>query len=282
MYFWLILVLIFLIMVYLFYQNNRLKISTYKLTIPRMDTRMKGKRIVFFSDTHFRERTPHTFIDRLVIQIEEINPDLILFGGDIIHVTDNELALEYTKDLFAQLEVIAPTYVIYGNHDMKSERLQDLSGVLKRAGVTLLENKAEWLSLGEPGAGFWLMGLSDYASSIAIREEPLSTIKLPEDSKNEPKILLAHFPHFFDKYLKNDKKRPDLVLAGHTHGGQAIVPLLGGLFSPGQGFNPKYDFGLFTNEKYPNSRLIVTRGVGNSTFPFRINNRPEIVVIEFE
>ena len=80
----------------------------------------------------------------------------------------------------------------------------------------------------------------------------------------------------------DDNKRPDLVLSGHTHGGQVILPIIGGLYAPGQGKNPYYDFGFFKSEKYPDSRLIVTRGIGNSSFPFRVNNRPEIVEIEFE
>ena len=151
--------------------------------------------------------------------------------------------------------------------------------VLKIAGANLINNKTEWISFGEPGAGFWLMGLTEYESSLQIKKNPLNRLELPKDSKLEPKVLLTHHPHFFDSYLENEEKRPDLILTGHTHGGQAILPIIGGLFAPGQGFNPFYDFGIFTNEKYPNSRLIVTRGVGNSSFPFRINNRPEIVLI---
>ncbi len=80
-----------------------------------------------------------------------------------------------------------------------------------------------------------------------------------------------------------EDKRPNLVLSGHTHGGQVILPIIGGLFAPGQGGKiPYYDFGLFTSDKHPDSRLIISRGLGNSTFPFRINNRPEIITIEFE
>lgn len=280
--FWIILGLLFFFILYLYYQNNLLSLSTYHITVPRTHASMKGKKIVFLSDTHFRDNTPHTYIDRLVIQVEDLNPDIILFGGDIVHVTDSEAVIEHAKDLFAQLANVAPTYIVYGNHDLRNDRMKELTEVIQIAGANLLKNEAQWISFGEPGAGFWLMGLAEYESSLAIRENALETIKLPEDSKMEPKILLTHFPQYFDKYVEDELKRPDLVLSGHTHGGQAILPIIGGLFSPGQGFNPAYDFGLFTNEKHPNSRLIVTRGVGNSTFPFRINNRPEIVSIIFD
>ncbi len=282
MYVWLILGILLFAIFYLYYQNNLLSLSTYKLAVPRMHPSMKGKKVVFLSDTHFRNNTPHTFIDRLVIQIEELHPDIILFGGDLVHVTEGDAVLEHAKDLFLQLGKVAPTYVVFGNHDMNSSRAKELTGVLQLAGVTVLKNEAKWLSFGEPGAGFWLMGLSEYESTLASRDDALATIQLPKDSKKEPKLLLAHFPHFFEQYLANEDKRPDLILSGHTHGGQVILPLVGGLYSPGQGTNPAYDFGLFSKAQYPHSRLIVSRGVGNSTFPFRINNRPEIVTVIFE
>lgn len=278
---WIILGLLLLLILYLYYQNNLLSLTTYNIAVPRMHASMKGKKIVFLSDTHFRDKTPHTYIDRLVIQVEDLNPDIILFGGDIVHVTDSEAVIEHAKDLFAQLANVAPTYIVYGNHDLQNDRMKELSEVIQIAGANLLKNEAQWISFDEPGNGFWLMGLAEYESSLAIRDNVLETIKLAEDHKKEPKILLTHFPQYFDKYVQDELKRPDLILSGHTHGGQVILPIVGGLFSPGQGFNPHYDFGLFTNAKYPNSRLIVTRGVGNSTFPFRINNRPEIVSIFF-
>ena len=275
----LILGILLLIIIYLYIQNNRVLLSTYTIHMPRLHPSLKGKKIAFLSDTHFRDNTPHTYIDRLVIQVENLSPDLILFGGDIIHASDNEKAIEHAKDLVSQLAKVAPTYTVYGNHDLGNDHKKQLAEVLKIAGAKLLNNKAEWISFGEPGAGFWLMGLTAYENALDHQKSPLDQIKMPTDSKKQPKILLTHHPHFFEKYLENDLKRPDLILSGHTHGGQVILPIIGGLFAPGQGFNPHYDFGIFTNEQYPNSRLIVSRGVGNSSFPFRINNRPEIVSI---
>ncbi len=279
MYVWLILGLLLLLMIYLYVQNNYLSISQYTISLPQIHPALRGKKIVFLSDTHFRDNTSQTFIDRLVIQIEDLQPDIILFGGDIVHVTANEAVIEHVKDFFTQLTKVAPTYVVFGNHDMGSARVQELSSVVKRAGARLLKNEAEWISFKEPGAGFWLLGLFEPENSIATSKEALSLVKLPADSSKEPKVLLTHYPHFFEKYIADKDKRPDLILAGHTHGGQAILPILGGLFAPGQGINPLYDFGLFISEQYPSSRLIISRGVGNSTFPLRMNNRPEIVLI---
>lgn len=270
------------VILYLYIQNNLHKVTSYKVFIPNLHPSIKDKRILFISDTHFREKNSQAFIDQTLNEIEKIEPDLILFGGDIVHVISTDQVIEQTKDFFSQLEMIAPTYVVYGNHDLDSERLKELTTTLKRVGVTLLDNEATWISFDQSGAGFWLMGLNESMSSVSSKQDVLSKIKIPEESKNAPKILLAHYPQFFESYLMDEDKRPNLVLSGHTHGGQVILPIIGGLFAPGQGTNPYYDFGLFTSKQYPDSRLIISRGLGNSTFPFRINNRPEIIIIEFE
>lgn len=272
----------FLVILYLCIQNYVYSVSSYKLFLPSSHPLVKDKNIIFISDTHFRERVSLGYIDRILDEIEKSEPDLILFGGDVVHKVTADQVLEHTKDFFSQLVSIAPTYAIYGNHDINSDRQKDITLTLQRVGVKLLDNEAEWISFDESDAGFWLMGLNEYMSSVSIKKDVLAQIELPEESKNQPKILLAHFPHFFDKYLLDDVKRPDLVLSGHTHGGQVILPMIGGLFAPGQGKNPYYDFGLFTSREYPESRLIITRGIGNSSFPFRVNNRPEIVKIKFE
>lgn len=280
---WLIVIaVVLLLLLYIYFQNYVHTVTPYKLFVPNLHPAMKDKKIVFLSDTHFREQISHTFMDRILAEIETLDPDIILFGGDIVHKLDDNRILEHIKDFFFQLNKIAPTYVIYGNHDLGSIRLNEITNALKMSGATLLNNEARWISFGRPGIGFWLMGLSEHAAPLEKKEDVLSKISLPADSKKEPKILLAHHPHFFEKYVMNENKRPDLVLTGHAHGGQVILPIIGGLFAPGQGRVPKYDFGLFISEKYANSRMILTRGIGNSTFPLRINNRPEIVVIEFE
>jgi predicted MPP superfamily phosphohydrolase len=71
----------------------------------------------------------------------------------------------------------------------------------------------------------------------------------------------------------------DLVLSGHAHGGQFRLPFVGGLFAPNQGFFPEYDSGLYTDGQ---TQMIVSRGVGNSRFPVRFNNRPEVILIELK
>ena len=86
-------------------------------------------------------------------------------------------------------------------------------------------------------------------------------------------VLLSHRPEFFDLYVQQGFP---LVLSGHAHGGQIRLPFLGGILAPGQGFFPEYDSGLYTDET---TSMVVSRGLGNSVFPFRLNNPPEIIII---
>lgn len=270
------------IILYLYIQNHLHKVTKYKIHLPKLDSKMAGKKIVFLSDTHFKESTSLNFLDRILVNVEQISPDIILFGGDMIYQGDQETVLEQTKDFFYQLNKIAPTYVVYGDHDLASEQFTELRRVLRLSGAKVLTNETEWISFGDSTAGFWLMGLCERVAYLDQQGDPLSTLSMPADSKNQAKVLIAHHPEYFARYLANEESRPHLILSGHTLGGQVNLPRVGGVFALGQGKNPLYDFGIFASTQYPDSRMIVTSGIGNAEFPFRVNNRPEIVLIELE
>ena len=87
-------------------------------------------------------------------------------------------------------------------------------------------------------------------------------------------VLLSHRPELFNSYVENNV---DLVFSGHAHGGQFRIPFIGGIVAPNQGVFPKYDAGIFTEG---NTNMVVSKGVGNSIIPFRVNNRPEVILIE--
>ena len=89
-------------------------------------------------------------------------------------------------------------------------------------------------------------------------------------------VLLSHRPELFDVYVSGNVA---LVLSGHAHGGQFRLPYLGGLVAPNQGLFPEYDAGMYVRG---NTTMIVSRGIGNSLFPFRINNRPEVLIIQLD
>ena len=94
------------------------------------------------------------------------------------------------------------------------------------------------------------------------------------DEEDGYTILLSHRPELFEVYAENNI---DLIFSGHAHGGQFRIPFVGGLIAPNQGLFPKYDAGIYEEG---NTTMVVSRGIGNSIVPFRINNRPEIVLVE--
>ena len=114
------------------------------------------------------------------------------------------------------------------------------------------------------------MAHESFISDSEIVKVELDNTKYNGDKYN---ILLSHSPELFDTYVE---KKIDLILTGHAHGGQIRIPFIGGIIAPNQGFFPKYTSGVIEKNK---TTMVVSRGIGNSIIPLRINNRPELVVI---
>ena len=150
---------------------------------------------------------------------------------------------------------------------------------LVESGVNVLENKSVSLEQGEESIN--LIGVSDpgfetdylFGDTEGVLRRHLD--ELVEDSE-EFTLLLSHRPELFELYAEKDI---DLVLTGHAHGGQFRLPFVGGVYAPNQGLFPEYDSGMFAEE---DTYMIVSRGLGNSLFPFRLNNRPEVIVVTLD
>ncbi len=168
--------------------------------------------------------------------------------------------------LMKGLTKIAPVYYVDGNHELAlpQEEISQMNDGLRQMGAHLLLNSSERFSYGQ--GQLYLMGIS---------EETLYRAKviggaLPEGAFS---ILLVHEPQFLEIY---ESSKAALLCAGHAHGGQIRLPFTQGLFAPGQGVLPKLTSGMHRSGA---STMVISRGLGNSTFPFRLFNRPEIVVI---
>lgn len=146
------------------------------------------------------------------------------------------------------------------------------------AGVTVLQNESTVFEYN--GVTVQIMGLDDPAFdgtdswNKTDAEAVGDTIGILVDEKTDFKLLLSHRPELFDIYCDAGV---ELILSGHAHGGQFRLPFVGGLIAPNQGLFPKYDGGLF---QAGNTTMVVSRGLGNSLLPIRLNNRPEVVIIE--
>lgn len=266
--------LIVLLVMYLLAQNKWIQIKHFHVRLPYSDKGLRGKKIVQLSDTHIPRQGVSLL--QLVKKVAAEKPDLIVLTGDLIDVR-YDLPKEKLQNFTQSLVSIAPTYAVTGNHDFGSGRLQEWEDVLTKAGVRVLIDEAEWIEFEQ--AGFVLMGLSEKEDFDLAPKPILRDVILTEGMQRQPKVLLAHHPEFFEEYLMDLTRAPDLILSGHAHGGQFRLPFIGGLFSPGQGKFPKYTDGVYYDPEIPGKRMIVSRGIGNSTFPFRFNNRPEVVVV---
>lgn len=248
---------------FLYWSNKTISVSEYTIVSETLPQEFDGFKIVQVSDLHNARFGKDN--KRLLKKIEAQNPDMIAITGDLVDCrrTNISIALDFVEKAME----IAPCYYVCGNHERWIEDRDGFFESLKNLGVIVLADES--FTLYSQMATINIIGLTDpdfkkYSDVTDIINE------LPSESYT---VLLAHRPELFESYAKADI---DLVLSGHAHGGQFRLPFLGGIFAPEQGFFPKYDSGLYTKGT---CNMIVSRGLGNSLFPFRINNRPEIISI---
>lgn len=253
--------------------NTALEQTTFTLTSPRLPDSFDGFRIAHVSDLHNVDFGNGN--EELLTMIRDAEPDMIAITGDMIDSrrTDIDIALQFAEEAVK----IAPCFFVTGNHESRISEYPDLREGLIERGVVVLEDR--YVKLEYLGGTMHLIGVFDpsflygYGDEASYMESDLGHL-MP--SKDTYTILLSHRPEMFDIY---EKYEIDLVLSGHTHGGQIRLPFIGGLVAPTQGLFPKYDAGLFTEGR---TNMIVSRGIGNSSFPFRFNNRPELVLIDLK
>ncbi len=236
--------------------NTALETNTYFIRSEDIPEGFDGFVIAHVSDFHNVSK----MLDSTITALKETQPDIICITGDLIDCrsTEIEIALAFVREAMK----IAPCYYVTGNHEANiTEELRN--GFLERmmeSGVVMLNDRAVILERNGSKialAGHFWGGTEDYGSITDF---------------DGYRILLSHQPEAFDRYVAGDY---NLVLSGHAHGGQVRIPFVGGLYAPGQGLLPKYDAGLFSEN---GTSMLVSRGIGNSVFPLRFNNRPEVVV----
>lgn len=270
-----ILILFILILLWIIWGNTALKVTEYIISNSKLPSSFDGFRIAQVSDLHNTEFGENN--SRLLEMLKESDPDIIVITGDLIDSrnTDTDVALRFVKEAIE----IAPCYFITGNHEANAEEYKDFKKDMISLGVHVLENES--VSIALSGEKISLIGVDDPFlqkndngdDSYEIMDKALEGISIDRSSFS---VLLSHRPECFEIYTNH---KIDLVLSGHAHGGQFRIPFIGGVYVPSQGFFPKYDAGLFTKDS---TSMIVSCGIGNSAFPVRINNRPEIVIIELK
>ena len=257
---------------YLYLENTTLQVTKFKITNSKISEDFNNYKIIQVSDFH--NTTSEKLYNDLVEEIKKQKPNIIALTGDLIdsRKTDINIAISFLKDI----KDIAPIYYVTGNHESRVGEYSQLKEQMKSLGINILDSKA--IVLKQKESIINLIGIDDpnFANEVAVSGSEIIKTEINglEYDKNSYTILLSHRPEAFNTYVSENI---DLVFSGHAHGGQIRLPFVGGVVAPNQGFFPKYTSGKYVEK---NTTMIVSRGIGNSIFPFRINNRPEVIVVE--
>ena len=261
------------LVIWIAWGNTALELNTYTVSSAKLPQSFDGYRIAHVSDLHNAEMGKDN--EKLLTILRDADPDMIAITGDLIdsRSTNVEIALNFIREAVK----IAPCYYVTGNHEARVNEYDELKSGMEAAGVIVLEDARTEISL--EGKTITLIGVNDpsyqtdylFGDSETVMDTKLEELHTEDDVFT---ILLSHRPELFDIYADHGM---DLILSGHAHGGQFRLPFIGGLVAPNQGLFPEYDAGIYTEG---NTNMLVSRGVGNSILPFRINNRPEVILIE--
>ncbi|WP_233548035.1 MULTISPECIES: metallophosphoesterase [unclassified Rummeliibacillus] len=253
------------VVVFVYMNQYWLKVTKYSIVAQKLPNAMNGLRIVQISDLHYA-----TFgykQKKLIQRVKKEKPDLIFITGDLVD--------RYHYDLNQSLEAmkgfvdIAPVYYVTGNHEEALNIKGVLAEKLSQLGIHVLFNSNNYFE--KNGAVIQIVGINDPLSGENAEEMLYKSMK----NDGTYKVLLAHRPEDYQAY---EKSGIDLTFNGHEHGGIIRIPGIGGVID--------HNFNLFPSshidgvEKLGNLTQVISRGLGNSGFTFRIFNRPEIVVAE--
>lgn len=267
-----LIVFVLYIAIELIRSNTYIQVEEFTFKNELVPDEFDGCKIVHISDFH---NQGENFTDRLVKKTEEQNPDYIFITGDICDSmrTDIDDANYFIKKISA----VAPCYLIWGNHDynVTDDERQQMWDCAEKNGVTVLESN--YTTIEKNGESVLLVGTSSYMNSQF-------TVDMLEDfpQKQGLTLWLHHYPEDFSDILETSQaynNKADLVFSGHAHGGLIGLPFDNGVYSPGQGILPEYTSGdYYENE----SMLLVSRGVGNSSYTKRFLNPFHLVVCTLE
>ena len=268
-----ILCLCLIIGYFIYISYYKVEVTNYGISSAKINSDVNILMIADVHDQHCKVK------DQIIDRIEQLKPDIILCVGDII---DNESESDKgTIEFLSLLSKISDVYMSLGNHELEYPDSKQLIEDIKNTGAKILDK--EYQDIEVNGNTIRIGGMYDYAFSQETGDIDQETMKSDvynflTEMKQTPsfQLMMAHRPDsfIFGKAYKWDF---DLVVSGHYHGGQVILPYVGGLYAPELGWFPEVDYGHY---KLKDMDMIVTRGISSSdeTFP-RFNNPPEIVSI---
>ncbi len=260
--------------IYFYFENTTLEVSTYQIATNKIPNEFNNYKIIQISDFH--NNTSSKLTKKIVEKIKNQKPNIIVITGDLIDSTKTNV--DIAIDMIKEIIEIAPIYYVTGNHEARTNEYDNLKSQMIELGVKILENEAQEIQLNNSTIN--ILGINDpsfYKESdildSKIVKNNMENIQYNEDNFT---ILLSHRPEVFKIYVE---KNIDLVFTGHAHGGQIRLPFIGGIIAPNQGTFPEYTDGIYREK---DTTMVVSRGIGNSIIPFRVNNRPELMIVELK
>lgn len=261
-----ILLIIGLIIIYSRYiATTGIQIKEYSVINNKIPKSFKGFKVVHFSDLKYGSTTNQKYLKKLVNKINELNPDIIIFTGDLItsnyKLTDND-----KKSIIENLNKLDPKIDIYsirGDNDIN----ETYNSIITQTKIIEINNLNK-LIYYKGDTPIMLIGLDD-----SINGNPSLDMAFNYEENNYYKILITHEP---DTYEKIKDKNIDLFLAGHSLNGQVRLPFIGSVYTP-TGAKKYYD----SKYKIDNTEIYISNGLGTSKIPYRLNNRPSINLYRF-
>lgn len=254
------------------FENNDIVVSKLTYFSEELPKAFDGFVIAQISDLHNKRFGAKQ--KRILQKLKDANPDLIVVTGDVLDHRRYDFAP--VMELMLGAKELAPVIYVPGNHEESSGRYLEIKEAFLRAGVTVLNDASYTLSRGDDTVT--VLGVLDPAFSKRRQTHKTDASDMrrflnTQYEEDDFTILLSHRAELVKLY---SEVGVDLVFAGHAHGGQIRLPFIGGLYAPGQGVFPKYTSG---RHDAGDTTMYVSRGLGNSVFPLRIFNRPELVVV---
>ncbi len=248
-------------------QNSQLEKSFYQVKSSKV---ISNIRVVCLADLHLKEFGDSN--ERLVEEVANLKPDIVAIVGDM-NLEKKPDEYEVVLTLCRQLNEVAPTYYSLGNHEIDAMLFygSQIYNDAKKAGIKILNNETETVNV--KGTDIDIIGLTQNPEEFDEYGRDFFEKAMRKD--DDFKLVLNHYPENFEGTL--DDYPIDLALAGHAHGGQVRLPWIGGLYAADQGMFPKLCEGY---HEIGNSKLIISRGLGKSGVVPRVNNKPEITVVD--
>jgi predicted MPP superfamily phosphohydrolase len=248
----------------IFVERYMVLTNTYRISVPNLSKAFAGFRIVQLTDLHYGFLVSLELIRHVVKRANKLKPDIIVCTGDYVHEKNSTTQIDQLWPILSELNAPLGVYSVLGNHDHWADTARS-DYWLKKTGQDI---RHKVIPIQREGQNLWIAGAGDLYEDHKDLDYILGQI--PD---TECRIVLAHNPDSADTIFS---KRIDLMISGHTHGGQVSIPFVGPPVLPVK--NKTYSSGLKISPR--GGKVFISKGIGWTIIPVRFNCLPEIAVLE--